>query len=189
MTAFLGVATNRLIVRLAGAARSIDRGLPWQLSAGLFGLVLGGLYLAAGQSIEFSGNTGSALLVEHTPHYTAAALFGLIIAKLLASTWSKSTGYRGGLVFPSIYIGVALGLLLGSLLHGWGGAGAQVGGVAGMLSAVTGSVVVSAVFVLAVVPVALMPIAIIAIIGSAGCNWLLRHAHRRSNMTAEQSKA
>jgi H+/Cl- antiporter ClcA len=184
VTAGLGVATNRLIVRLAALARRLDRRLSWQLSAGLFGLVLGGLYLLAGQSIEFSGNTGSMLLVDHTPPYTAAALCGLIIAKLLATTWSKSSGYRGGLVFPSIYIGVALGLLLGSLLHGWGGAGAQVGGIAGMLSAITGSAIVSAVFVLAVVPIQLLPVAILAIIGSAGCSWLLRHG--RSAVTARR---
>ncbi len=166
-TAFLGLAMNRLVVRLARPARYLDRHTPWYIAAGLFGLIIGVVYLLAGQSIEFSGNTGSELLVSHTPHYGVAALAGLIIAKLLATTWSKATGYRGGLVFPSIYIGVALGLLLGSVLHGWGGVGAEMGGVAGMLSTVTGSAVVSAVFVLAIVPTKLLLIALVAIAGSS----------------------
>jgi H+/Cl- antiporter ClcA len=173
ITAFLGAALSRFIARLASPAAQLDRLLPWYISASLFGLVVGGIYLLAGQSIEFSGNTGSALLIDHTPAYGALALAGIIIAKLLATAWSKATGYRGGLVFPSIYTGVALGLFVGSLLHGWGGAGAQVGGVAGMLSAVTGSAVVSAVFVLAVIPLKLLPLAVIAIVGSAGCSRLL----------------
>jgi H+/Cl- antiporter ClcA len=179
ITAVLGFTINKLVARLATFARLLDHTLPSYVAAGLFGLVIGGLYVLAGQSIEFSGNTGSEQLVQHQPAYGAVALVGLIVAKLLATTWSKAAGYRGGFVFPSIYIGVALGLLLGNVLHGWGGAGAQVGGVAGMLSAVTGSAVVSAVFVLAVMPARLLLVALVAIAGSAGCRWLLTRRHKQ----------
>jgi len=181
VAAFVAAGLNQAISRLTPHIERLDQHIAWPLAAAAFGLALGGLYLLGGQSIEFSGNVGSKQLISDHAQSGAAVLIGLLTAKLLATAWSKITGYRGGLVFPSIYLGVALGLLVGSLAGSWGGAGAMIGGIAGTLSAVTGSSVVAAVFVLAVLPVALLPVALVAIAGAAGGNWLLGQlAHRHA---------
>lgn len=167
VTALLAFGLNRFIEQVWALAKAIDTRTPWYVSALLFGLVLGGLYLLGGRSVEFSGSIGTKLLAAHTPAYGAWALLGLIATKTLATAWSKGTGYRGGLVFPSIYIGFGLGLFVGQLHSGWGGAGAIIGGIAGMLSAMTGSPIMAAVFVVAVLPPKLLLVALIAIAGAS----------------------
>jgi H+/Cl- antiporter ClcA len=166
---------------LAIVGRVINgRGI-WPLTAGLFGLILGLLYLWGGQTIQFSGSGGSHMLVANRAAYGIAGLAGLVLTKLLATAWSKATGYRGGLVFPSIYMGVALGLFLGRLGGGeWGGAGAVIGGIAGMMSAMTPSPIIAAVFMLAILPGDMVLVALVAIGGSAAGNMLLRPLAPRS---------
>jgi H+/Cl- antiporter ClcA len=174
VTALLAFGLNQLIERVWTLAKAVDRRTPWYVSTLLFGLVLGGLYVAGGQSVEFSGSIGSRLLVAHAPSYGAWALLGLIATKALATAWSKGTGYRGGLVFPSIYIGVGLGLLVGQLHSGWGGAGAIIGAIAGMLSAMTGSPVMAAIFVLAILPPKLLMVALAGIAGASVGSLLIK---------------
>lgn len=136
----------------------------------VFGLVLGALYLWGGRTIEFSGSIGASLLASQAATFSAVALAGLIITKILATAWSKGTGYRGGLVFPTIYIGVALGLLVGQISSGIGGAGAIIGGIAGMLTAAVGSPIMAGIFLIAILPVRLWPVAGFAIIGTLAFN-------------------
>jgi H+/Cl- antiporter ClcA len=160
---------------LAAVGRTVNRRGAWPLTAGLFGLILGLLYLWGGQTIQFSGSGGSHMLVANRAAYGVAGMAGLVLTKLLATAWSKATGYRGGLVFPSIYMGVALGLFLGRLGGGeWGGAGAVVGGIAGMLSAMTASPFIAAVFMLAILPGKMVLVALVAIGGSTVGSMLLR---------------
>jgi len=145
-------------------ARHKSFGNDWTLGL-FFSLVLGVIYLSAGQSVQFSGSIGSGLLVHDVGKYGALALGGLIIAKLLATAWSKSTGFRGGLVFPSVYSGVALGLLVGQISD-FGGAGAMIGGISGMMTAVVGSPIMAAIFLIAILPLKLWPIGLCAIVGT-----------------------
>ncbi len=132
----------------------------------VFSSVLGVLYLLGGRTIQFSGDIGTHLLVGSAAQYGALALAGFVLTKLLATAWSKGTGYRGGLVFPAIYVGAALGLLAGQLVGGLSGAGALVGGISGMLTAGIGSPIMAAVFLIAVLPTRLWPVGVCAIIGT-----------------------
>ncbi|MFZ1301466.1 MAG: chloride channel protein [Candidatus Microsaccharimonas sp.] len=152
ITSLIAIALTWLITYFARYTKKLDAKVPWYLSATVFGLVLGGLYLIGGPTIQFSGSLGSHLLVEQAAQYGAIALVVMILTKLLATGWSKAAGYRGGLVFPSIYIGVALGLLVGVLFPEYAGAGAMIGGIAGILTAAIGSPLMGALFVLAVLP-------------------------------------
>lgn len=124
----------------------------WVLGAG-FALVLGVIYLAGGQSLQFSGSIGVGLLVDDgVAAFGIAQLALLAVGKLVATAWSKGTGYRGGLVFPAIYSGVALGLMTSLILPQWGGAGAILGAIAGILTAVLGSPVLAGIFLVSLVP-------------------------------------
>jgi H+/Cl- antiporter ClcA len=144
---------------------------PWVVGS-IISLILGTLYLLGGNTIEFSGNIGSDLLISDAATLSAATLIGLIFTKLAATAWSKGSGYRGGLVFPSIYTGIALGLLAGHIDSRLMGAGAIVGGISGMLAAATGSPVVAAIFLIALLPIKLWPVAACAIIGTVAFNLL-----------------
>lgn len=169
VSAILAVSLNWAINRFWQLASWLDgRKLPahdWLVGI-VFSGVLGVLYLLGGQTIQFSGSVGSELLSHEVTQLGAVALVGLVVTKLLATAWSKGTGYRGGLVFPSIYIGIALGLLTGHLASGYGGPGAVAGGMAGMLTAGVGSPIMAAVFLIAVLPLRLWPVGVCAIIGT-----------------------
>lgn len=140
-------------------------GSEW-IFGGLAGLALGFLYYAGSPVVEFSGKVGSELLIENYAQFTAVTLIGLILIKLMATAWSAGTGYKGGLVFPSVFIGVAIGLLFTQVFPEFGGTGAVIGAISGMLTAVMGSPVMAAVFLIAALPVSLWPVAACAILGT-----------------------
>ena len=138
--AFVGGLLKWSVKHASARTARIDRRWPWLVSATLFGAVIGVLYLIGGESVQFSGNEGSHMLVADHAGDTALALAGLLVVKLLVTGWSLAAGYRGGLVFPSIYGGVALSLLVASIDSNLNGTGAAIGTIAGLLSAMTGPV-------------------------------------------------
>ncbi len=131
----LALAIKWVIHLLFPPIENIGKKYPWIITASVFGLVLGILYFAGGQTVQFSGSEGLKLLSENPAQYGLAALLGLIVVKLLATSWSNITGYRGGLVFPSIYMGVVLSLAFSSIfsLTGATEAGTTIGAITGML--------------------------------------------------------
>lgn len=175
VSGFLALCLNWFIKKFWQLASWLDdHKLPahdWLVGI-IFSAILGSLYLIGGRSIQFSGSIGSSILVNNAQQYGALALVGLIIAKLLATAWSKGTGYRGGLVFPSIYIGIALGLLAGHLVDSLSGAGAIVGGISGMMTAVVGSPIMAGIFLIAVLPIKLWPVGICALVGTSLFTWI-----------------
>jgi len=155
------------IQRFAGLTKRLDGKVHWLVSAGVFGLVLGIIYLLGGSTVEFSGSIGTHLLVQNAPTYGLWTLLGLVVAKLFATVWSMASGYRGGMVFPSVYMGVALGLFLGTAISALAGSGAMIGGVAGVFGAITGSPVVAFLFIASLLPLKLLGVAVAAILGAA----------------------
>jgi H+/Cl- antiporter ClcA len=82
------------------------------------GLAVGGLAVAfaAGTThgsteVLFSGQTALPLFVQHAAGWTVGALLLLIVCKGLAYAISLS-GFRGGPIFPSMFIGAAGGIAL-----------------------------------------------------------------------------
>lgn len=169
ISGFLALCLNQLIEWFYKLAKWIDgHKLPaheWVVGL-ILSTVLGVLYLIGGRTVEFSGSVGSNLLEQNAAQYGAAALAGLIIVKLLTTSWSKGAGYRGGLVFPSIYIGLALGLLTGHLVSGLAGSGAIIGSISGMVAAAVGSPIIAGIFLIAILPWKLIPVAFAAVIGT-----------------------
>jgi H+/Cl- antiporter ClcA len=151
-TVLIGIILKWVIKILAIQARYIDKQFHWVLSATIFGGVLGLLYLFGGQSIEFSGNQGSQLLEANRLMYSSLALLAMVGFKLLATAWSLTSGYRGGLVFPSVYMGLAFSyaIIAAFSLTGVESAGATIGAVSGifvtMLSPTLGIVLLLSAF-------------------------------------------
>jgi H+/Cl- antiporter ClcA len=176
---FVARAFKRLVQLFVGLTRRIDTLLPWTLSAALFGAGLGVAYLAGGQTIEFSGQAGTKMLLQRAATYSAIALGGIALAKLAATAWSLSTGYRGGVVFPSIFTAVAVGLFVSSVAASFGGPGVVVGVVAGILTALTGPAF-ALVFLISLLPVKLIGVAAAGAIGAVLCDRTLTRVAKRA---------
>lgn len=157
-----------LLVRCVGLVGVLASGLLrhvrwWQFGLAS-GLVLGMLYWIGGESVRFSGSEGTKLLLHDHSNDSIWILLGLLAVKLLATGWSEGTGYRGGRVFPSIYMGMALALLVIRLDAGWAGPGVIIGAVAGVFAATLGSPVVGLLAVGAIIPAKLLGVALVAAI-------------------------
>jgi len=166
-----------LFALIAKSYKFIDRvnkHLPWYVTALTIGLVLGLLYFVGGPTVEFSGNEGTPELVSNSASYSTMALIGLLIVKLLVTGWSLAAGYRGGLVFPSIYVGVALSLVLKSTSDNLSEVGLMVGSIAGIFTALLGSPGVSLVMTASLVPAKLMVLAVSGIAGTILAKKLLQ---------------
>jgi H+/Cl- antiporter ClcA len=174
------LALVRAIKFLGGYTRRIDQLLPWYASAALFGLVLGVLYWIGGQPVQFNGSVGSSQLVHDAASYGTWAFLGLAAVKLLATAWSKTTGYRGGLFFPSIFAGVAISLFIGSLFGSLSGPGTTIGAIAAIFMAISlpdkpemtpadyiSSGIIAFLFMAALLPIALAPLVLLATMGAA----------------------
>lgn len=159
----VGYGMRTAIKLLTGPAKQIGERVHWAWAAAIFGLVLGILYLIGGPTIEFSGSEGSKMLVNDTA-YGTAALAGIVVMKLLATGWSLSAGYRGGLVFPSVFAGVALSMFVASLFGDTAGPGLMIGSIAGVLVEMT-SPALGVIMLLSLVPSELLPL---ALAGAAG---------------------
>jgi H+/Cl- antiporter ClcA len=114
--------------------------------------------------VQFSGSEGSVMLLSGDVHYGTWALAGIAVVKLLATSWSLTAGYRGGLVFPSVFAGVAVSLLVAGALPDVAGPGVLLGSVAGLLVEMTAPML-GVVMLLALLPAKLLPL---GIAGAAG---------------------
>lgn len=154
---------------------------PWLLGA-VAGALLGVMYAVADPSVRFSGSLGSEELLAAATSFGVPALLGLVLVKVAVTALSKGSGYRGGMVFPAIYTGLALGLLIGKLT-GLGGAGVVVGAMAGMLVPVIGGPLLGGIVLVAILPPRWWPLAAAAIVGTFAADaigsWLRRRAARR----------
>lgn len=174
-TAVLGWLLKKYILKANEAVKRYDKNYHWAISGALFGLVIGLLYMLGGQSVEFSGSEGTKLLMHHSPEYSVWALVVILLAKLLVTGWSLASGYRGGLVFPSIFIGVAIALIA-ETITGDTSTGVLVGSIAGVFCAMLGPAP-ALIFIIALIPFKLIGIAIVGIVFAALANKIIdKHA-------------
>ena len=169
--AFVGTAIafalKLCLPRFQKLASLIEAHTHWLIAATIFGLVIGVLYFLGGQSTQFSGNEGMHLLVAQQSSLTAWMLVIILVIKLLATSWSLGSGYRGGLVFPSAYMGVAMAMATVAAFPGSTGVGVLVGTMAGLFAVLIEGPAVAAVFLLAMLPTNLIGVVALAIIGAA----------------------
>ncbi len=138
----------------------------------LAGLAVGGLAIAfaagtthGSSEVLFSGQSALPALVQHAASWTVGALVLLVVCKGLAYAISLS-GFRGGPIFPSMFIGAAGGI---ALSHAGGlpmiaGAAMGVGAmVAGALKMPMTAVLLPSLLFLSDA-VTLMPVVIVAVV-------------------------
>jgi H+/Cl- antiporter ClcA len=107
-----------LVVLLRGVQRVLqpiaDRTV---LKATLGGLGIGVIALIAGEETLFSGEHELEVLLDDPEVYTAGTLLLILVGKLLALALSLETGYRGGRIFPVLFIGAVVGFIAADLFE------------------------------------------------------------------------
>ena len=116
----VGVVTAALIVAINGAAKRVaalqdgrqgDRGVGLVAALLLGGLAVGALaqlatvFGVAPDDVLFSGQASIPALVSES---SLSALVVLVIAKAAAYVVSLATGFRGGPIFPAVFLGVGV---------------------------------------------------------------------------------
>ncbi|HEY5853299.1 MAG TPA: ion channel protein [Aldersonia sp.] len=79
------------------------------------GTVLGGLGAIYGEISLFKGLTQMQELAATASDYSTGDLFGLAVVKLAAMVVAATAGFRGGRIFPVIFVSVAFGLGVSAL--------------------------------------------------------------------------
>lgn len=107
VTAAVGVAGAVLLPRVHRLMHSIPSPL---LMATIGGVVLGLLGILGGPLSLFRGLDEIVELLREPGALSPVELLSLAAIKLLAVIVATSTGFRGGRIFPGMFIGVAVGL-------------------------------------------------------------------------------
>lgn len=82
------------------------------------GLLLGLLGAIGGQITLFKGLSQMKELTANVAAYTAAGLALIIVVKLVALLIAATVAFVGGRIFPAVFVGVAFGLLVHTLVPG-----------------------------------------------------------------------
>jgi len=163
--AFVAFLIKKMISKFEIFTKNINSKTHWIVSAAVFGCVLGILYLIGGPTIQFSGKEGSEMLLQGGNSYSLMVLVVIIIAKLFATSWSLPAGYRGGLVFPSIFMAVAMSLILTEIHPILGGPGITIGATAGMMTSMLPPLL-GFILVLSMIPLNFILVAICGLFGA-----------------------
>lgn len=89
----------------------------WVQLATIAGLGISLFYLLGGPLVEFTGNLSIAPLINQAPALGGIGLVIIITVKLLVIGWSKAMGYRGGLIFPMIFVASAMTAFVQLYVH------------------------------------------------------------------------
>ncbi len=136
----------------------------------LGGMVLGVLGAIGGPITLFKGLSQMSELIQSRSNYSGWQLLLIVLVKLVALVIAASAGFRGGRIFPAVFIGAAVGVLANTLFPSVPMAVAVGCGILGVVLviardgwiaifvgvAVTGSVAVLPLLCLVVLPTWLM---------------------------------
>jgi H+/Cl- antiporter ClcA len=132
------------------------------LTGAVGGLGLGALYAIGGVNVRFSGMPELLHLVADT-HHVGRAVFALAM-KVAATAWCLAVGYRGGKIFPVVFVGGAVGLALHLLI-------AQIPlpiavgvGISAAMATALAAPATAAMIAAALVGPALLPLALLGIV-------------------------
>ncbi|HVX48083.1 MAG TPA: chloride channel protein [Candidatus Saccharimonadales bacterium] len=91
---------TRLHQRIAGSQ--------WWLRSLAAAAGLSALYLLGGTLVEFTGNKSIVPMLKQAASLGVAGLLWITVVKIVAISWSKAMGYRGGLIFPTVFVASVL---------------------------------------------------------------------------------
>ncbi|WP_239130327.1 ion channel protein [Sinosporangium siamense] len=136
VVATVACALGLVVVTLFPAAYKLFRLVPHPVARlAAAGLLLGVLGAIGGRITLFKGLDQMKELVAG--HHTAAGLLLILVVKLVAVLVAASAAFVGGRIFPVVFAGVALGLLVHALLPAVPAAVAVSSAVLGLVLAVT----------------------------------------------------
>ncbi|MEW7311809.1 ion channel protein [Buttiauxella gaviniae] len=139
------------------------------LILGLGVFLLGVLGLIGGEVTLFKGLDEMRQLVAGQ-HYSVATLFMFAVVKLAALVIASACGFRGGRIFPVVFVGVALGMMLHQHVEAVPAAITLSCAILGLVLVVTRDGWLSLFMAMAVVPdIKLMPLLCIVMLPA----WLL----------------
>jgi H+/Cl- antiporter ClcA len=101
------------------------------------GALLGVLGVVGGPVTLFKGLDQMKQLTQDAAAYTPAGLALVALVKVVAMVIAATSGFRGGRIFPSVFIGVAIGLFASALVPAIPQSLAVACGVLGILLPVT----------------------------------------------------
>jgi len=125
------IATLRVVQRLL-----LPIGGRTVLKATVGGIGIGLIALVAGEETLFSGEHELEVLLENPKAYGAGGLVLILGGKILALALSLETGFRGGRIFPVLFIGATVGFIASDLFEGVPLAVAVACGMAGAAVAI-----------------------------------------------------
>lgn len=132
--ALLGLCAVYSFPYVHGAFRRLRHPL-LMLPAG--GVVLGALAALGGHLTLFKGLDEIAVLAADPGGWSAGQFATMTVVKLAALLVAASCGFRGGRIFPAVFVGTALGLCAHALVPGVHPAVGVSAGVLGILLAIT----------------------------------------------------
>jgi H+/Cl- antiporter ClcA len=139
--------------------RPILRGLVGGLGLGIAGSIL--------PLVLFSGEEESLVLMEQAAAIGAPMLVLLAAVKLLLTGLGLATGWKGGYVFPILFVGIALGLALNLLFPQLPVAVAVSAMIAGTLAAALRAPLFAIMFTMALVQRETAPVVAVAVVAAS----------------------
>ncbi|MCA9343062.1 chloride channel protein [Candidatus Saccharibacteria bacterium] len=76
----------------------------WKKQAIIAGGVLSILYIVGGPLVRFTGNQSIMPMINQASELGLYGLLTVAIIKIITIVWSKTSGYRGGLIFPTAFV-------------------------------------------------------------------------------------
>lgn len=158
------------------------------------GVILGILGAIGGPITLFKGLSQMGTLIAHRADYAAWTLVLIVVVKIIALLVSAAAGFRGGRIFPSVFIGAAVGVLANALVPSIPPAVAIAAGVLGVVLAVSRDGWIALFVAVAVTgSIAVLPVLCIAVLPA----WLLVsaapemivHAEPQTKTTDDVSRA
>jgi H+/Cl- antiporter ClcA len=134
LAALLGLAAAAVFPRIHAGFRLL-RAPVFYITLG--GVLLGLLGAIGGPLTLFKGLHQMTDLVDQRESIATGTLVLIVATKVLALLVSAAAGFRGGRIFPAVFIGVALGVLANALVPTIPASAAVAGGVLGMVLAVS----------------------------------------------------
>ena len=130
----------------------------------LGGFGLGLIYVVGGDEARFSGVP--ELLQVTGGKLALGAVVLAVVAKVAATAWCVSVGFRGGKIFPIAFIGGATGFALHLVNHGLPVGVADGGGIAAALATGLRTPVTAVLIAASLVGPELLPLAVICVVVS-----------------------
>lgn len=116
-----GYAATYVTGWLHNGARVIDLRVAkhsWWLRAAAAASGLSILYLLGGSLVEFTGNKSIVPMLQQAASLGVSGLLWITLVKIAAISWSKAMGYRGGMIFPTVFVASTLVAVAHSHLPG-----------------------------------------------------------------------